>query len=419
MLLFLLPTLISSIALVSTLLAINWYKEIVDGFRARLKSAVVATAETRPTNEQLEPMKDQLQVTRLYFVPVNSPDLEAIPKGVHITPIYKGKDGAKVMTGYAPIFDQNGYITGLMGADINVNMIDKKFHESLFLIVLCAGFTIAIVVITLFLIANKISKPIQKLNNSALAIAAGQYGESVQVGGPKEIAELANTLNTMSECLHENINRLKENSLVRERLYGEYECAMLLQHMMLQKNIDECRSDAVAVKSITFFSESPRGLLLDFPKLENPDLFQIHLAEAEEEGFEGMYQLLTQYKLSKGTLNDAHTSLLFDRSSSQLQVKGPHLPIFWSLDDKKFLEPIQGTLKVESGDYLFFFNPSLSRFLRGQNGVLDLLTKVLKVFATEGLETTTAMLQKELSFATKRIHLKEDIHLLCFQILNP
>ena len=44
LLLFLLPTLVGSIALVSTLLAYNWYGEILDGFKTRLKSAVVATA---------------------------------------------------------------------------------------------------------------------------------------------------------------------------------------------------------------------------------------------------------------------------------------------------------------------------------------------------------------------------------------
>jgi len=294
---------------------------------------------------------------------------------------------------------------------------DPKFHESLFLILVCAGITIPIVVITLFVIANKISRPIQKLNNSALAIAAGQYGESIQVNGPREIAELANTLNTMSECLLENINRLKENSLVRERMYGEYECAMLLQHMMLQKNIDDCRSDAVAVKSITLFSDSPRGLLLDFPKTEHSDHFQLHLAEAVEDGFEGMYQLLTQYKLSKES--QTHTSLLFDRADSTLQIKGPHLPIFWSLDDEKFLDPVQGSLKVDSGDFFFLFNRGFLRFYKEPQKIQDLLAKVLKVFASDGLETISAMLQKELSFATKRKDLEEDIHLLCFQILNP
>jgi len=282
-------------------------------------------------------------------------------------------------------------------------------------LIFSAGLTIFIMIGSLFVLANKISRPVQKLNNSALAIAAGQYGESIQVKGPKEIVELANTLNTMSECLHENINRLRENSLLRERMYGEYECAMLLQHMMLQKNIDDCVSDAVAIKPITFFSESPRGLLLDFPKQENPDHFQIHLAEAEEEGFEGMYQLLTKYKLAKES--HTHSSLLLDHTNATLQVNGPHIPLYWSLDEEKFL-PLSDISKVESGDYIFFFNQGLLRFYKGKNQIADLLNKVLKVFASDGLETTATMIHKEISFATKRKDLEEDIHLLCFQILN-
>jgi hypothetical protein len=140
------------------------------------------------------------------------------------------------------------------------------------------------------------------------------------------------------------------------------------------------------------------------------------MAEAEEDGFEGMYQLLTQYKLSKET--HTHTSLHFDPAASTLQIKGPHIPFIWSLDDEKFLEPSEGALKVDSGDYLFLFSQGLLRFSKGHKQVSELLSKVLKVFASDGLETTSAMLQKELAFATKRKDLEEDIHLLCFQILK-
>ncbi len=79
---------------------------------------------------------------------------------------------------------------------------NKHLPVSLLLIVVFAALTILLMVASLFIVANKIARPVQKLNNSALAIAAGQYGESIQVKGPKEIVELANTLNTMSECLH-------------------------------------------------------------------------------------------------------------------------------------------------------------------------------------------------------------------------
>ncbi len=420
LLLFLLPTLIGSIALISTLLAYNWYREIAEGFQTRLRSAVVATAALidpeKPNLSELESMQGELSISHLYLIPIRSSPLTTIPTHVYLTAPYKTADGKKVMTGYAPLFNDQGHVTALVAADVNAELIDEKFLESLLLILLSAGFTISIVVATLYLIANKISRPVQKLNNSALAIAAGQYGESIEVSGPREIVELANTLNTMSECLHENINRLKENSLLRERMYGEYECATLLQHLMLQKNIDDCRSDAVAVKSITFFSESPRGLLLDFPKPDQQGHFLIHMAEAEEEGFEGMYELLTQYKLSRD--NPKHLALLYDRSQSRLHCKGPNFPLFWSLDNKKFMEPSEGTIQLESGDFFFLFNRGLVHFYKEPQKIADLLARVLKLFASDGLETTAAMLQKELTFATKRKELSEDIHLLCFQVLH-
>lgn len=429
LLLFLLPTLIGGIALVSILLAYSWQQEIIEGFRTRLKSAVVSTAalidphdwtsesfQTKILSKELKQIQKELEISNLYLVPLNSSTLPSIPKDVLITPIYRvAGSKEKLMTGYAPIFDTQGHVMGLIAADINVSLLDEKFRESFLLVLFSAGFTIVIMVATLYVIANKISRPVQRLNNSALAIAAGQYGESIQVRGPKEIAELANTLNTMSECLYENINRLKENSLLRERMYGEYECAMLLQHMMLQKNIDDCRSDAIAVKSITFFSENPRGFLLDFPKTERSDLLHMHVAEAEEVGFEGMYQLLTQYKLSKQSPN--YTLLSLDGAKSLLQYKGSHQPLCWSLDLKKLLPFTEGALKVESGDFFFLFNQGLLQFYKKQERIEELLSKVLKVFASEGLESTTIMLQKELAFATKRKDLEEDIHLLCFQIL--
>lgn len=425
LLLFLLPTLICSVTLVSILFAMNWYKEILAGFQTRLKSAVVSTASIHASQKELEMVLQGLEVTDLYFVPIDSPEIELISKKVHITPIYQSKEGEKRMTGYAPVLNESGHITGLMAADINVSLIDQKFQEGLLLIIICAGLTILVMVITLFIIANKISRPVQRLNNSALAIAAGQYGESVQVDGPKEIAELANTLNTMSECLHENINRLKENSLLRERLYGEYECAMLLQHMMLQKNIDSSRSDAIAIKSITFFSENPKGFLLDFPKTERPDQFLFHIAEAKEEGFEGMYQLLTQHKLYKEQLGkdsiweqEPYTLFELDKVNKILTYKGPHTPLLWSLEKRGYENAIQEKFPIESGDYLFLYNQGLFHFLKGENHILDLIAKVLKIFASDGLETTAAMLQKELAFATKRKELLDDIHLLCFQILN-
>jgi len=289
----------------------------------------------------------------------------------------------------------------------------QELLPSPLLILAVFALIVLVTISALFFIANKISHPIQKLNNSALAIAAGQYGESIQPSGPREIVELASTLNTMSECLHENINRLRDNSLLRERMYGEYECAMLLQHLMLQKNIDTCRSDVVAIRAITLFSDNPRGLLLNFPPPSRPDLFHIHLAEAAEEGFEGMYQLLTEYRYSKES--QTHTALLLDRATATLQAKGPSIPFVWSFNQQKFLEL---PCTVEPGDFFFLGGGGIARFYKDPQRIGEILGKVLKVFAQDGLDTTVAMLNKEISFAAKKKKAEEDLHLLCFQILT-
>jgi len=396
LLLSLLPILVGSVTLFSLLLAYTWRKEITRASKTQLQSALTNHSELT-----------------FYTLPPHSPAVASLPPRPHITSVYKTPDGQKkLITAYTPVLNTDGTVASWSAVDLK---IDSKFDKSLFLILLSALLIILIMTSALYLIAGKISDSVQKLNNSALAIAAGQYNESIQVSGPKEIADLANTLNTMGECLNENINRLRENSLLRERMYGEYECAMLLQHLMLQKNIDDCRSDAISIKSITLFSDEPRGLLLDFPKPDKPHLFHIHLAEAAEKGLEGTYQLLTQYKFSKQS--QTHTSVILDRTASTLQSKGPNAPLIWSLSERKFLDASENT-PVNSGDFFFLFNQGLLKFYKNQQTIAELLAKVLKVFAIDGLETTAAMLQKELTFATKRKELEEDIHLLSFQVLG-
>jgi hypothetical protein len=224
----------------------------------------------------------------------------------------------------------------------------------------------------------------------------------------------------MSECLHENIDRLKENSLLKARMYGEYECAILLQHFMLQKKIDECKTDALAIQATTFFSDRPRGFLVDFPHTDRPELFHIHIAEAQEAGFEGMYHLLSQYKYWKES--PARLSLSLHREQGTLEFRGAKEEktgrlLLWSLAEGRWLPLTSSRLLTQPGDFFFLCNGGCTRFYPNPTKLQDLLAKVLKVFAIEGLSTVSAMIQKELSFALKRKPLSEDIHLLSCQVL--
>jgi len=296
-------------------------------------------------------------------------------------------------------------------------------HPQNILAIAGIGLLMLIAMASLYLMAGKISAPVQKLNNSALTIAAGRYGESIQVQGPKELQELANTLNTMSQCLLENINRLKENSLIREKMAEETECAHLLQNLLLQKNIDECTSESIAVKAISFSSPFPRGLLIDFPNFGPPEIITIQMAEAKRDGFDGIYQLLTQYKLCKERSQEKlpfpSIRLVLDRNSSMITARstGCAPPYLWSSAASE-LHELKGKRPIVAGDYVILMNRGFCSFFKDSSHIVELLTKVLKHFAQDGLETISAMLSKEISFVTKRKDLIDDLHLLCIQILR-
>ena len=431
LLLSLLPALVGGIILISILLCYSWRSEISNGYQERLRTALITTAALLKSNsaidEELRQLWDPFGAYRLMQVDRDGTIHTFLAKGSithaphHLknpdVQIVKENDGRWMIASF-PLAS-----TTLL-AEVQASSIDRIFIEHIRLAAIGVGLLALITMGSLYLIAGKISEPVQKLNNSALAIAAGQYGESIQVQGPKEIQELANTLNTMSECLLENINRLKENSLLRERIYGESECARLLQHLMLQKNIDECSSDAIAVKALSFCSAQARGLLLDFPASEGPEIVNIHLAEAKEEGFEGMYQLLTHYKLAKVVRKELipfpSLRLVLDRKKGILSAKGvacapPHV---WSMATGS-LQELKGERMVEAGDFIFLMNQGLWSFFKGPSKISEIFSKVLKHFAEDGLETNASMLQKEIAFATKRKDLEEDLHLICIHILKP
>lgn len=435
LLLFLLPTVISCIVLIAGFLSYNWYKEILENFRVRLK-ATVGSAATLVNLEDpnilslLLKIKRDINISNLYLIFPNSLTSSSLKlskkhnpfltKVDYITRIYTPKGSKnKMMTGIAPIFNKKGEVVALMAADVSLNIIDKKIQNGLLLIIVSAFLTLLLMTVSLFIIADKIAEPVQKLNNSALSIAAGHYGHAIKVKGPKEIVELSNTLNTMSECLQENINRLKENSLVREKMYGKYESALLLQKQMLKKVIEECESDLVAMNSISFFSDNPKGLFLDFPK-NKPHEFNINLVEAKNRGFEGMYALLTNYQLFKKgqKINSPSLRMTLNHKTRELsfETNSFNQPLIWSLKNSKITKASSKT-SLSPGDFFFIYNHGLSHSFTDLNKLKATLSKVLKFFAEDGMETCSNMLEKELFFATKNKELDEDIHLICFQLL--
>lgn len=472
----LLPALTAIVGLIALFFYLNWSNEILSGFKTRLQSTVVATAQSIDPSEiewlrehagdpnleqdehfqqyrqRLAQLREDLPVDTLYIVHVEpvrgaknqedayqqiflldaSGDQSIKPgetdfseTGEHqvyftkksfVTPIYETrKTGDRLMSAYAPILNSKGDVIALLGADVSLAEIDHKLNHALLLIALAALFTMLLVIGAVLLIANKISRPVQQLNKAALDIAAGNYEADIHVKGPKEIVELANTFNTMGECLVENISRLRESSLIRERMHGEYECSVLLQHYMLQKGIDDFRHPGMDMKLISAnFSNTQKGILLRIEE-ENST---VHLTwiEAKDEGFESLYELNT---ISKQPLNQISSDYPFIEcwfKKDLFESRQRHLfpPLVWSIKQQSFIKGSNTQLYPQ--DMIFLYNSTFMELLETEEKIEKWFGKILRHFAEDGLETIHTMLTNELSFLAKRENLNKNFQILSIQV---
>jgi HAMP domain-containing protein len=501
LLLLLLPTLTAFLMLIAFFFYFNWSREILDSFKARLRSIVIATTETINSDDiawisenasdpnilqnpkylairqKLIQLKKKLPIHNLFIVKIepvkegeyvlkdadnpenqihqandqenayrqvflldvsqSDPKIANAPgdydfsetqehliyftKKAFVTPIYEArKTHERFMSAYAPIMNNKGEVLALLGADESTKIIDQKLSNTVLIIVLGALGTLLLLIITLFIIANLISKPVQALNKAALGIAAGDYESNIQLDGPREIVELANTLNTMSECLVENIDRLKEGSLVRERMYGEYECSLLLQHYMLQKVVDEFTNPHVRIRLISSSaSKNQNGLLL---QIEQDKDLRLSLIEAKNVGFAGLYDLNKKASLSIEELSDEYyidCKLTDNYKKMHCDIHEMSSPLVWSVESNNYIQPKNQDYSLQNQDMIFLFNSGLVELFGTEAKVAAWFSKVLRHFAQDGLETIQIMLSNELDFISKKHGLKRNYQIISLQISIP
>jgi len=337
-----------------------------------------------------------------------------------VSPIYESINGYhRLITGYAPILDSKGYAIAFVAADLNLKLIDQKLQNAIIIVFLSAILTIFLVIISVYFIANKISKPVQKIKNAALAIAAGDYTENIEVKGPHEIVELANTLNTMSECLQENMNRLQESSLVRERMHGEYECSLLLQHYMSEQVIQNFNNPRLLLRGINSKATTkPYGLLLKLKENRNNET-HIEFLESKTAGFLGIFDLL----LHSSEAHFPRLTVEFNEECSEFTYKTIEMPrpIVWKASDGAFAGAFAdqnqtGTkIPLKEGDLIFLYNQGIAKFFDSHQHIQDWFNKVLKHFATEDYDLLITMLKNELTFLVMKHHIDHDMYILCIK----
>ncbi len=139
---------------------------------------------------------------------------------IYISKIKKWEQWGLLKVSFAPIMNSNGEVKGIAGADVNMEIIREKTREALIHSIIIGVIALIIGIVASYFIAKKIIEPITKLKYGALKIAAGRYGDKVFINAPKELEDLSNEFNNMSEELKNriiNLNQYNSNTKLHRR----------------------------------------------------------------------------------------------------------------------------------------------------------------------------------------------------------
>ncbi|MDB6082105.1 MAG: hypothetical protein JWO53_1377 [Chlamydiia bacterium] len=337
-------------------------------------------------------------------------------KQPYVTPIYKAKSsGMRYMTAFAPIINKHGDVVALVAADLSLEVLDSKAHETQGFILLGALATVFLIMIGVVFIANNISQPVEQLKNAALTLAAGNYGKKIEVHGPQEITELANTLNTLSECLREHLSRLEESSLLREKMVGEVECLRLLQTKLIQGVAENFSHPHIQIKAIGIAGRAPdKAAVLEILKNKETAI-ELRFKEANFIGFDGIYELIQGQEVS-AFIQLSLTQKDKSTNSWLLDYQYAHMPqpMIWSVKNSEISSAAPHTL-IENNDFLILVNNSLDKLLHEESVSKQWFSRVFRHFADEGMDGCMALLSNELAFLAKRYEVRAPLQAICIQ----
>lgn len=336
-----------------------------------------------------------------------------LTKKPYISRIYEGREsGMRYMTGYAPLMNEQGAVVGLLGADLRLEVLDKKAQEIQGVIVLVALITIVCTTAGIIFIAEKLSNPVEELKNAALAIAGGMAGKTIEVEGPLEITELANALNTMSVCMRENMIRLEEASFVREKLLEHKECFRILQDKIISDTLSGFTHPHIRTQAIDMpGKEEGKPVLIEFSD-SGPDHLVVTFKESAKKGLDGIINLLRSHQISHRLM----LSLNREDTGWKLECTTAHMPkpLVWSTHKQQLYSATEETLYP--GDFIVLVNNNLYTVMSRDEIVHNWFSRAFYHFANEGIEACMSALKNEFLFLAKKQRFTSSLQLICLEI---
>jgi|GEM_PF-2378459 len=125
------------------------------------------------------------------------------------TNLYEDRYG-NWLSGFAPIFDSNKKVVGIIKLDQRYSAIYEKLNEINDQIFIGRIILIPVTILLSFILANVFMIPINRVKQSILKIASGNYSENEPVKSGGEIKELINASETLRKTLFEQQQKIFE-----------------------------------------------------------------------------------------------------------------------------------------------------------------------------------------------------------------
>jgi HAMP domain-containing protein len=142
--------------------------------------------------------------------------------------------------GWAPMFGADGEIKAMAGADVEITVIRQKTYIVLLQTLGAGALSLMLASVVSVRVARRLTQPLSQVREAALKIASGDYRVRCLVDTPREIRQLAGSLNTLAQIMETAVEEARPRMQAWRRQRAE---RTLIDRLAMKPH----HSDALAI----------------------------------------------------------------------------------------------------------------------------------------------------------------------------
>jgi len=180
----------------------------------------------------------------------------------------RGKRGERVIEVSSDVIIGAGERLGTVRVGISLRQVDRAVADAVKQALAVGALGLAFGLVSAYLLARRLSDPVQRLQMSAAKIAAGDLQHRAEIYRADEIGALANSFNVMSAALQASFNKLQKTLVSFERFVPNKFLAVIAP-----EGIENIQVGAASIRKITILFSDIRGYTSMSEQMTPPEIF--------------------------------------------------------------------------------------------------------------------------------------------------